>query len=72
MESDSEFQEEPNIDEETSPPRTENKVQLHRVLESKISNDGDSNDSGNLQDGNIGCRVLSFETQYGQNQSEKK
>ena len=59
MESDSEFQERPNIDEETSPPRTENKVQLHRVLESKILNDEDSN----LQDGNIGYRVSSFEIQ---------
>ena len=59
MESDSEFQEGPNIDKETSPARTENKVQLHRVLESKILNDEDSN----LQDGNIGCRVSSFDIQ---------
>ena len=54
MESDSEFQERPNIDEETSPPRTGN-----RVLKSKILNDENSN----LQDGNIGCRVSSFEIQ---------
>ena len=59
MESDSEFQEGSNIDEESSPPRTENKVRLHRVLESKILNDEDSN----FQDGNIGCRVSSFDMQ---------
>ena len=59
MESDSEFQEGSNIDEESSPPRTENKLHLHRALESKILNDEDSN----LQDGNIGCRVSSFEIQ---------
>ena len=63
MESDSEFQEGPNIDEESSPPRTENKLHLHRALESKILNDADSNESGNLQDGNLGCGVSSFEMQ---------
>ena len=59
MESDSEFQEGPNIDDESSPSRTENKLHLHRALESKILNNEDSN----LQDGNIGCRVSSFEIQ---------
>ena len=63
MESNSEFQEGPNIDEESSPLRTENKIHLHRVLESKILNDEDSNESGNLQDGNIGCGFSSFDIQ---------